>query len=209
MKQFVSTVILSGILTACAFSAEAAVEFGASPTYGKVKEMAGDVGYAAGAHSNETSHALAGRVMDGNGSGGVVNAAHAVNGSGLRGASGNFTVAQADANKDADSVPSPPGGKKEGGMLSNLPDWAHYGGAALLGGLQGFFTGGPLGALAGAGMALAGAHFYKKGDYGASFGIVGGAIIGTALGGPIGGLIGAVVGGLLGHFIGGLFGGKK
>jgi hypothetical protein len=92
-----------------------------------------------------------------------------------------------------------------GGFMKKIPTWAIYGGAAVLGGLQGFFTGGPLGALAGAAMGVAGAYFYKKGDYGTAFGMMGGAIVGTALGGPIGGIIGAVVGGLLGHFLGELF----
>jgi len=125
--------------------------------------------------------------------------------------------ATGDLNKDAkakDSIASidksPAGGEGDGegdggGFMKNIPAWAIYGGAAVLGGLQGFFTGGPLGALAGAAMGVAGAHFYKKGDYGTAFGMMGGAIVGTALGGPIGGIIGAVVGGLLGHFLGKLF----
>jgi len=211
MKRFVSTVILSGVLSCCVLSVQAAVQFGSSPTYGKVKEMAADTQVAAGTNSNETSYALAGRVTDGLGGPGAVNAAYAggANHGGLRGATGNYTVAQADANKDAANVPSPPGGKKESGTVGGIPTWLHYGGAALLGGMQGFLTGGPLGAAAGAAMALAGAHYFKKGDYGASFGIMGGAIIGGAIGGPIGGLIGAAIGGLLGHFIGGLFGKKK
>lgn len=80
------------------------------------------------------------------------------------------------------------------------------GGAAALGALQGWLSAGLLGAVAGAGMGLAAAWLFHKGDYGGAFGITAGAIIGTALGGPIGGLIGAVVGGLIGHFLGKLFG---
>lgn len=79
------------------------------------------------------------------------------------------------------------------------------GGAAILGGLQGWFAAGLLGAVAGAGLGLAAAWLFHKGDYGGAFGITAGAIIGTAFGGPIGGLIGAMVGGLLGHFLDKLF----
>ncbi|MDD5304737.1 MAG: hypothetical protein PHS14_16705, partial [Elusimicrobia bacterium] len=80
------------------------------------------------------------------------------------------------------------------------------GGAAVLGGLQGWFSAGLLGAAAGAGLGLAAAWLFHKKDYGGAFGVTAGAIIGTAFGGPIGGLIGAVVGGLIGHFLGKLFG---
>lgn len=79
-------------------------------------------------------------------------------------------------------------------------------GAAALGGLQGWFAAGLLGAAAGAGLGLAAAWLFHKKDYGAAFGVTAGAIIGTAFGGPIGGLIGAVVGGVVGHFLGKLFG---
>lgn len=79
-------------------------------------------------------------------------------------------------------------------------------GAAALGGLQGWFAAGMLGAVAGAGLGLAAAYLFHKKDYGAAFGVTAGAIIGTAFGGPIGGLIGAVVGGVIGHFLGKLFG---
>ena len=80
------------------------------------------------------------------------------------------------------------------------------GGAALLGGLQGWFSAGLFGAVTGAGLGLAAAWLFHKGDYGGAFGVTAGAIIGTAFGGPLGGLIGAVVGGVIGHFIGKLFG---
>lgn len=86
-----------------------------------------------------------------------------------------------------------------------LPPKLQLGAGAVLGGLQGFFTAGLFGALAGAGMGLAAALLFHQKDYGASFGVTAGAIIGSALGGPIGGIIGAVVGGLIGHFLGKLF----
>lgn len=79
-------------------------------------------------------------------------------------------------------------------------------GAAALGGLQGWFAAGLLGAVAGAGLGLAAAYLFHKKNYGAAFGVTAGAIIGTAFGGPIGGVIGAVVGGVIGHFLGKLFG---
>jgi hypothetical protein len=93
--------------------------------------------------------------------------------------------------------------KPEGGKIATGLMLA---GGAALGGLQGWFAAGLLGAAAGAGLGLAAAWLYHKKDYGAAFGLTAGAIIGTAFGGPIGGLIGAVVGGLIGHFLGKLFG---
>lgn len=93
---------------------------------------------------------------------------------------------------------SPTGGKLTPGLV--------MGGAALLGGMQGWFSAGLLGAAAGAGLGLAAAWLFHKKDYGGAFGVTAGAIIGTAFGGPIGGLIGAVVGGVVGHFLGKLFG---
>jgi hypothetical protein len=102
-------------------------------------------------------------------------------------------------------VEPPPGveTKPEGGKLTT---GLMLGGAALLGGLQGWFSAGLLGAAAGAGLGLAAAWLFHKKDYGGAFGVTAGAIIGTAFGGPIGGLIGAVVGGVIGHFLGKLFG---
>jgi hypothetical protein len=79
------------------------------------------------------------------------------------------------------------------------------GGAAVLGGLQGWLSAGLVGAAAGAGLGLAAAWLFHKKDYGGAFGVTAGAIIGTAFGGPIGGLVGAVVGGVIGHFLGKLF----
>lgn len=79
------------------------------------------------------------------------------------------------------------------------------GGAAVLGGLQGWFSAGLVGAAAGAGLGLAAAWLFSKKDYGGAFGVTAGAIIGTAFGGPLGGLIGAAVGGIVGHFLGKLF----
>lgn len=94
------------------------------------------------------------------------------------------------------------GGKKEGSKLST---GLMLGGAAALGGLQGWFAAGLVGAAAGAGLGLAAAWLFHKKDYGGAFGVTAGAIIGTAIAGPIGGLVGAVVGGLIGHFLGKLF----
>ncbi len=88
---------------------------------------------------------------------------------------------------------------------SKLTSGLVMGGAALLGGLQGWFSAGIIGAAAGAGLGLAAAWLFHKKDYGGAFGVTAGAIIGTAFGGPIGGLIGAVVGGIIGHFLGKLF----
>lgn len=100
-------------------------------------------------------------------------------------------------------VPAPVEKKKEEG--SKLTSGLIMGGAAVLGGLQGWFSAGLLGAAAGAGLGLAAAWLFHKKDYGGAFGVTAGAIIGTAFGGPIGGLIGAVVGGIVGHFLGKLF----
>lgn len=79
------------------------------------------------------------------------------------------------------------------------------GGAAVLGGLQGWFSAGLVGAAAGAGLGLAAAWLFSKKDYGGAFGVTAGAIIGTAFGGPLGGLVGAAIGGIVGHFLGKLF----
>lgn len=98
----------------------------------------------------------------------------------------------------------PPIGEK-GARSSQLSTGLMMGGAALLGGMQGWVSAGLLGAAAGAGLGLAAAWLFHKKDYGGAFGVTAGAIVGTALGGPIGGLIGAVVGGVIGHFLGKLF----
>lgn len=98
----------------------------------------------------------------------------------------------------------PPAGERGAGT-SRLSTGLMMGGAALLGGMQGWFSAGLLGAAAGAGLGLAAAWLFHKKDYGGAFGVTAGAIIGTAFGGPIGGLIGAVVGGVIGHFLGKLF----
>ena len=98
--------------------------------------------------------------------------------------------------------PPPAVERKPGGWLSTE---LQLGAGAVLGGLQGFFTAGLFGAVAGAGLGLAAAWLFHKKDYGASFGVTAGSIIGSALGGPIGGVIGAVVGGLIGHLLGKLF----
>lgn len=108
-----------------------------------------------------------------------------------------------DARRDKTVVPNPVEKKDDGG--SKLTSGLVMGGAAALGGLQGWFSAGLLGAAAGAGLGLAAAWLFHKKDYGGAFGVTAGAIIGTAFGGPIGGLIGAVVGGIVGHFLGKLF----
>jgi hypothetical protein len=99
----------------------------------------------------------------------------------------------------------PPAGVEKKSDGSKLSTGLMMGGAAVLGGLQGWFAAGLVGAAAGAGLGLAAAWLFHKKDYGGAFGVTAGAIIGTAFGGPIGGLIGAVVGGILGHFLGKLF----
>lgn len=109
---------------------------------------------------------------------------------------GALSVAAKDA-PPAPSRASPTGGKLTTGLV--------LGGAAALGGLQGFLTAGLFGAVAGAGLGLAAAWLFHKRDYGGAFGVTAGAIIGTAIGGPVGAIVGAAVGGLLGHFLGKLF----
>lgn len=104
------------------------------------------------------------------------------------------------AGKDAPPPPS-----KDEPKASKLSTGLMLGGAAALGGLQGFLSAGLVGAAAGVGVGLAAAWLFHKKDYGAAFGMTAGAIVGTFLGGPIGGLIGAAVGGLVGHFLGKLF----
>lgn len=74
--------------------------------------------------------------------------------------------------------------------------------SAGLGALQGWFTHGLKGALAGGVIGLAAAYLFQKGDIGGFAGVSIGAIIGSFLGGPIGALIGAALGGVAGHFIG-------
>lgn len=76
------------------------------------------------------------------------------------------------------------------------------GASAVLGGVQGWFSYGLFGAATGAGLGLAAAWLFTKGDKGGSFGLSLGAIIGGFLGGPIGGLIGAAIGFGVGHVLG-------
>ncbi len=99
----------------------------------------------------------------------------------------------------------PPLGVEKHPTGNKLTTGLVLGGAAVIGGLQGWFAAGLLGAVAGAGLGVAAAWLFHKGDYGGAFGVTAGAIIGSAFGGPIGGLIGAVVAGVLGHFLGKLF----
>jgi len=201
MKRIVSTAILCGALAGFSCPRAGALELGSSPTYGKAAAMARDSD-AAQTSSSERAHALSGRMMDGNGARGAVYTGDATQRSPhFESATSYGRQPSGDLKADAKEVPSPKGEEKKDG----LPSWAYYAGAAVLGGLQGFFTGGPLGAAAGAAMGLAGAHMFKKGNYGASFGLMGGALLGAAIGGPVGALLGAAIGGLLGHFVGKLF----
>jgi hypothetical protein len=111
-------------------------------------------------------------------------------------------TAAAPSGLPAKASPPPPDGEKPKG---NLPMELEMGGAAVLGGLPGLLAGHLGVALAGAGMGIAAAWLFHKGDYGAAFGVAAGGLIGAAVLGPFGGLIGAAVGGLLGHFLGKLF----
>jgi len=114
-------------------------------------------------------------------------------------------LAKADPGAREPKVEPPLGVEtKPGG--SRITSGVIMAGAAALGGLQGWFAAGLLGAAAGAGLGLAAAWLFHKKDYGGAFGVTAGAIIGTAFGGPVGALIGAVVGGVIGHFLGKLFG---
>lgn len=117
---------------------------------------------------------------------------------------GAAVLARSSPAERAPKKEPPPIGEK-GARSSKLSTGLMMGGAALLGGMQGWFSAGLLGAAAGAGLGLAAAWLFHKKDYGGAFGVTAGAIIGTAFGGPIGGLIGAVVGGVIGHFLGKLF----
>lgn len=109
------------------------------------------------------------------------------------------------APRDRAARPEPPAAPEKEGGRSRLSAGLMLAGAGLLGGLQGWFSAGLLGAAAGAGLGLAAAWLFHKKDYGGAFGVTAGAIVGTAIAGPVGGLVGAVVGGLLGHFLGKLF----
>ncbi|MCR4294221.1 MAG: hypothetical protein NUW21_01705 [Elusimicrobia bacterium] len=122
-----------------------------------------------------------------------------------RNRTGTAVLARSSPAERAPRKEPPPIGGKDAGS-SRLSSGLMMGGAALLGGLQGWFSAGLLGAAAGAGLGLAAAWLFHKKDYGGAFGVTAGAIVGTALGGPIGGLIGAVVGGVIGHFLGKIFG---
>ena len=200
MKRRIATVFcVAGLLWAGRAVADAAPPAGEA--YRQAATLGADGTAATVAENPESSAALAGLGMDGSGlsRGSVVvdPSGRTKKGSALRAES----PAAVPAKKEPPSPDGAPAEKKP-----FLPKWAVYGGAALLGGLSGFFSGGPLGAVAGALGGLASAHFFQKGNYGASFGITAGMIVGAAIGGPIGGLLGAVVGGLLGHFIGKLFG---
>ncbi len=202
-----SAVFLALSLTVGAFAPDCrALEVGSSPTYSGLAAMQGDGRNAVNSSSLEGASARSGLTIDGAGrtrGGGAVDArgqtAEQAYARGYTaGKKSNLTVAAAN-------VPSPKGEEAK----PKIPGWAVYGGAAVLGGVQGFLSGGPLGAVVGAALGLAGVHMFQKGNYGASFGIMGGALLGSALGGPIGAVIGALIGGIIGHFAGKLFSGKK
>lgn len=114
-----------------------------------------------------------------------------------------LTLDSASLKKPKAKEPEPPAPEKS--PISKIPKPVIYGAAAGLGGLQGYFSGGLVGALAGAGTGLLAAHLYMQGDVGGAFGVTAGSMLGSVFGGPLGAVVGAVVGGLLGHFIGKLF----
>ena len=91
------------------------------------------------------------------------------------------------------TAPPPPKQEPKG-----PPSALVYGGAAVLGGVQGWIAGGLVGAAVGIGLGLGAAALWQNGQHGAAFGMSLGSIVGTFLGGPIG----AVIGGLLGALIG-------
>lgn len=116
----------------------------------------------------------------------------------------NLTIDPGASKKTKTKEPaSPPAPDKS--PIEKIPKPVIYGAAAGLGGLQGFFSGGMMGALAGAGTGLLAAHLYMKGDVGGAFGVTAGSMLGSIFGGPLGAVVGGVVGGLIGHFIGKLF----
>lgn len=205
MRNAVS--IALGLMLVAFASESRALEVGSSPTYSGLSSMQGDGHRALNSSSIERTSVQSGLTIDGSGmnrGGGMVNAAGAAKKAYAlgyaKGRKSNLVVA-------ASGVPAPDGKEAEPGF--KIPNWAVYGGAAVLGAVQGFFSGGPIGAVIGMGLGLAGAHLFKKGNYGASIGITVGAMIGTMFGGPIGAIIGGLIGGLIGHFIGKLFSGKK
>ncbi|MBI3550568.1 MAG: hypothetical protein HY078_16140 [Elusimicrobia bacterium] len=122
----------------------------------------------------------------------------------------NLTAtAPAPAAPERPATPAP-SGEREGDKKNEgfkPPLWAIYGGAAIIGGIGGFLSGGVIGAVIGAGTALGSTWLWEQRDYGASIGMTAGAMLGGLLGGPIlGSLIGAVAGGIIGHFVGKIVG---
>ena len=120
----------------------------------------------------------------------------------------NLAGPNLNGNSQGSRVPAVEGAPlpEDGGKPHELSRKTMYIGAAVLGAAESFFTkGGLIGAAAGAVGGFAAAYFFRKGDYGASFGITLGGMVGTYFGGAIGGVVGALIGGLLGHFIGKLF----
>lgn len=158
-------------------------------------------GRAARGGSPENAKLDSSRAFDANGDGGTTDATGSNDASRRLGLTKPTPRATVDPDKDAPPAPKDKKDRAKGDLSTGLM----LGGAAALGGLQGFMATGIVGAFAGAGLGLAAAWLFHKKDYGGAFGVTAGAIVGTALGGPIGGLIGAVAGGLLGHFLGKLF----
>ena len=174
----------------------AALLLPASSRAGDARVQAQDAAVVPLSGDDAAAREAAGRSFDGNPASETVVAG--------RDRSGAARLAKATPPERTAKKEPPPAGEKEPGG-SKLSSGLMMGGAALLGGLQGWFSAGLLGAAAGAGLGLAAAWLFHKKDYGAAFGVTAGAVIGTALGGPIGGLIGAVVGGAIGHLLGKLF----
>lgn len=151
----------------------------------------------------EAARTAAGKTMDGASTFSADPTVEAQDGQGLRHGLAGSPMRLATAG----GGPVPPPNRGQGAKgRKKIPTWAVYGGAAVLGGLQGFLSAGLAGALGGVVLGLGAAYLYEKGDFGAAFGMTAGGIIGSFLGGPLGALIGGAVGGLIGHFLGKLFG---
>lgn len=176
----------------------AAGEAPASPSQQRLTDAAAMSQSAAGAGDLGQAKDGAAAAMDGNAA-----SDSAVADDGTRRVKKGLRLSKAENLKVAGKDAPPPPSKDE--PQSKLSTGLMLGGAAALGGLQGFLAAGLVGAAAGIGVGLGAAWLFHKKDYGGAFGMTAGAIIGTAFGGPIGGLVGAVVGGIVGHFLGKLF----
>ncbi len=195
MKKFLASAMLASAL------AVPASALPALPTGGAFAqaERADNTGFLAQTSGSETgAKQLGAASWDGQGDDGSLVQA----GGARRAPAGGLTASNDKARARRKGEPPAPGETKES---KGPPKALMYGGSAVLGGLQGFLTGGLFGAAAGAVLGLGSAYFFAKGDYGAAFGIAAGGVVGAIFGGPIGALIGGAIGGLLGHFIGKLF----